>query len=291
MRLPLRGILSFLLLVALGCRHDHLPDDPVAPTGLAETALGRSLIEKAVEITNSWIDPEAGIRFAPSWRTLGPEESNDVVRVYSIDVLHAPVTYMVAVPTRCRCVFVQPRAYEKWLQTHLSHNGQTLEVSEERLLAFMLLHEAGHIVHGDPGEFDGSGSGALNTNITIEKEREQNADLFAVQQLKRAMLPAKGAKDMGPWLNAQLTSVDLSNLGFEMQQVRQEQFFGAESLNSPEAFYDVGYTHPNFELRLLTVNDMISNTDTSHQLLANFLAKRVPHSPILFQAPHASSTQ
>jgi hypothetical protein len=75
------------------------------------------------------------------------------------------------------------------------------------------------------------------------------------------------------------------SLSFEMQQVRSERYFGSSLLHTPAAFYDTGYTHPNFELRVLTVNDRISNTEASHQLLANFLAGRAPQSPVLFQAP------
>lgn len=277
-----------LFLFVVGCNRNSVPDDPVGRMGLTETTLGRSLIEKATDFANSWMEPDSGICFAPAWRAPRPQESKDIVRIYAISELHAPATYMVAVPTRCRCVFVQPRVYENWVQNHLSQGGQTLEVSEERLLGFMLLHEAGHIAHGDPGEFDGSGAGVLNTGTTGEKQHEQNADAFAVEQLKRAMMRTK---DSGAWLSAQFASADLSNLAFGMQQVREQRFFGAESLGTPEAFYDVGYTHPNFELRLLTVNDLISNTEASHQLLQNFLAKRIPTSPVLFQAPNASVTR
>jgi hypothetical protein len=287
MRQLSRAIFPLLFLSVLGCQRSSIPDDPVARMGLTETTLGRSLIEKASDFANSWMEPDSGIRFAPAWKAPDPQAPKDIVRIYAVSEFHAPATYMVAVPTRCRCVFVEPRVYENWLQNHLSQSGQTLEVSEERLLGFMLLHEAGHIAHGDPGEFDGNGTGVLNTGTTVEKQREQNADSFAVEQLKRAM---DRRKDVTAWLNAQYASADLANLAFEMQQVREMRFFGSESLGTHEAFYDVGYTHPNFELRLLTVNDLISNTETSHQLLQNFLTKRTSESPVLFQAPNSSVT-
>lgn len=288
MRRRSKPILSVLLvfLYFSGCKRNSPTENPVTTIGLTETTLGRSLIEKAADIANSWIDPQVGVHFDPSWKTPDSRQSKDVVLIYAISELRAPSTYMVAVPSHCRCVFVQPHAYENWLRDHMSRNGQRLEVSEERLLGFMLLHEAGHIMHGDPGEFDGSGGGSLNTSTTIEKQREQDADSFAVQQLKHAM---ERKTDVTAWLNAQYASADLANLAFEMQRVREERFFGAESLGTPQVFYDVGYTHPNFELRLLTVNDLISNTETSHQLLESFLTKRTPQSPVLFQAPHATS--
>jgi hypothetical protein len=255
--------------------------------GLTETALGHSLIENAARFANSWLSPESGIHYTPSWKISKSQGDDGDVAIYAIGELHAPRTYMVAVPVGCRCVFVQPRAFETWLNDHLSHTGLTLEVSEDRLLAFMLLHESGHIAHGDPGQFDGSGDGPLNASTIIDKTREQNADAFAVQQLKQAI---GRTKDTGAWTSAQFAAIDLSNLSFEMQQVREERFFGSETLGTPEAFDDLGYTHPNFELRLLTVNDAISNTKDSHELLENFLAKRAPHNPVLFQAPGAHLT-
>lgn len=283
-----RSALALLLVLVLGCQHKASRENPVTKMGLSETVLGRPLIEKAAAFANSWISPDTGIRFAPSWKITDSQEGKGIVAIYAISDVHAPVTYMVAVPVGCRCVFVQPRAYEGWLQDHLSHTGLTLDVSEDRLLAFMLLHEAGHIVHGDPGQFDGSGTGPLNTGTTLEKTREQSADAFVVEQLKRAI---GRTKDTDAWMSAQLATVDLANLSFEMLQVREERFFGSESLATPQAFYDLGYTHPNFELRLLTVNDAIANTMASHELLADFLAKRVPRSPVLFQAPAAHPTQ
>jgi hypothetical protein len=244
--------------------------------GLTETVLGRALVENAVAIANSWTEPTFKVKFIPTWKASPSTGPTDAVPVFAISELHAPANYMVAVPAQCRCVFVQPRAYQTWLHNHLSNRGPTLEISEERLLAFMLLHEAGHITHGDPGEFDGSGSGSLNTDMTVEKQREENADTFAVGQLKDAI---SRTKDITPWLNALNASKDLSNLSFEMDEVRMLDHPGSD------AYYDVGYTHPNFELRVLTVNDLISNTPLSHQLVENFLSRRTPYGPVLFQAP------
>ncbi len=98
------------------------------------------------------------------------------------------------------------------------------------MLGFMLLHEAGHISHGDPGEFDRSGTGSLNTNMTAEKQRETDADSFAVAQLRGAI---SRTKNYDAWASAQFATIDLSNLAFEMQQVRQERFFGSDLLHTP----------------------------------------------------------
>jgi len=279
MRPPTQFAVLTIALFILGCRYGSRNEDPVAGMGLTETVLGRALVEKSVSLANSWLERGIGIHFMPSWKTPSGTDARDAVPVYAISELHAPANYMVAVPARCHCVFVQPRVYETWLRDHPSHSGLTLEVLEERLLAFMLIHEAGHIAYGDPGQFDSSNSGSLNTDATAEKQREESADAFAVEQLRGALTRTK---DTDAWLNALNATKDLANLSFEMQQVRSEQCFGSESLHTPAAFYDVGYTHPNFELRVLTVNNLISNTETSRQLLANFQAGRAPQSSVLF---------
>jgi hypothetical protein len=258
--------------------------DLVAQMGLTETALGHPLIERSATIANSWLDPALKTHFTPNWK--GPDSlaGGDPVTIYSISEFRAPANYRVAVPVGCLCVFVEPHVFESWLRQHMSSSGITLEVNEERLLAFMLLHEAGHIVDGDPGDFDEGGVGNLNLSPTVKKEREQKADAFAVEQLKGAI---SRTKEIGPWLDALNATKDLANLSFEMEQVRSQKYFGAALLHTPAAYYDTGYSHPNFELRILTVNDQISNTETSHQLLASFLEGRGSNAAptILFQSP------
>jgi hypothetical protein len=278
----LRRVAALSLILASGCRQQSKPVDAVEQMGVTESALGHLLIERAAMIANSWLDPALKVHFSPHWVSSTSSPGMNSVAIYSISEFHAPANYMVAVPVGCQCVFVEPHLYESWLKQHMSSSGLTLEVDEERLLAFMFLHEAGHIVNRDPGDFDEGSSGSLNLDPTAEKQREQRADAFAVEQLKGAISRTKQTE---PWLDALNATKDLANLSFEMQQVRSEKYFGSALLHTPAAYYDTGYTHPNFELRILTVNDQISATETSHQLLENFLQGRTSTStpPVLFQ--------
>src|ERR1700730_13871683 len=106
-----RSATALVLLCVFGCRHTPPTQDPVMRMGLTETVLGRSLIENALTIANSWIDPSKGIRFAANW-VKQDRSSKDIVPIYAISTLNAPATYLIAVPSGCRCIFVQPRAYE-----------------------------------------------------------------------------------------------------------------------------------------------------------------------------------
>jgi hypothetical protein len=60
--------------------------------------------------------------------------------------------------------------------------------------------------------------------------------------------------------------------------------FGATNLCSRAVFSDAGYTHPNFELRLLTANDMLMHTPQSEQLVQDFMSCRRTPVPALYKA-------
>jgi hypothetical protein len=247
--------------------------------GLLETTNGRELAEKGVKLANSLLGPEAKMALRTSWTEEKPGERHQVATVYLVNAAGAPPLYMVVVPSDCSCIFVQPQRYSAWVVQHSTALNSMLPVSPENVLAFMLLHEMGHISNGDRGEFVESRS--ENGSELSAKEREERADSFAVAQL---MAAAKRAKDTDVWLNAMRVEMDLASLSWNAQVLRQHDYFGSIVLATPEAFADAGYTHPNFELRILTVNDQISHTATSHMLLEKFLASRNrKNDPVLFR--------
>jgi len=46
--------------------------------------------------------------------------------------------------------------------------------------------------------------------------------------------------------------------------------FGATVLRDRRVIFDEGYSHPNFELRILIVNELLSNTDAAKALREEF---------------------
>jgi hypothetical protein len=111
--------------------------------------------------------------------------------------------------------------------------------------------------------------------ITTTSESEFLVHTVALghTELSLNSLPAKASKRLR-----------LSILSLNMAAVRVLEQFGATSLCSRAVFADSGYSHPNFELRLLVANDLLSRSPTSRDLLDSFLTCRAkPNSGILFQ--------
>ncbi|MDF0522485.1 hypothetical protein P0R31_35180 [Bradyrhizobium yuanmingense] len=51
---------------------------------------------------------------------------------------------------------------------------------------------------------------------------------------------------------------------------------GPREIRAKNLFADSGLSHPNYELRILTVNDIISNSPTSRELVQQFESCRAP---------------
>lgn len=271
-------VLLLVITCAIGCSHSRSSENPVSTMGLFETTNGRELTDRAVTQANLLLGPDAKITLRTSWTPEKPGNGNPTATIYLVNATGAPPLYMVVVPSDCSCILVQPQRYTAWIEQHSASLSSMLPVESENVLAFMLLHEVGHILNGDHGEFTDQG-GERNTSLT--KEREERADSFAVEQLLAA---AKRTKDTGAWLTAMHVEMDLANLSWNVQARRQDEYFGSVVLRTPAAFADMDYTHPNFELRMLTVNNQIAHTETSRKLLEAFLANRIhQNNSVLFK--------
>jgi hypothetical protein len=174
-------------------------------------------------------------------------------------------------------------SFAHWMKEHTEALPQQMKaVDPANVLAFMLLHEVGHIIHGDPGQFeDAETTAASNTVQTEQKERESKADRFAIEQVAAA---ADDRNSVDGWLAAMRMELALSDLSWNMAALRFLDHFGATSLCSSAVFSDAGYTHPNFELRLLVVNDILVHKAASKQLLQDFIGCRKRPPQVLYQA-------
>jgi hypothetical protein len=148
------------LLIA-GCKDDLNKQNPVHRLGLIETALGRPIADQAINSANAVIDARTEAKLRGSWRNA---QENDII-VYLIASTAVPSVYGVIIPNACRCVFVQPTAFNHWMTDHTEALPQMKAVEPQTVLAFMLLHEVGHIVHGDPGQFEDTGESVAPNRI------------------------------------------------------------------------------------------------------------------------------
>jgi hypothetical protein len=265
-RLILQGLYGLILLLLAGCEQDI--QNPVERLGLQETTLGRALVEEAVNAANAVIGQHHPYRFARSWQTTSVEQSGTTIRIYLPAPDGVSAVYNVMVPTNCQCVFVQSSAFHTWVERYSTALPQMLAVEPRDVLVLMLLHELGHIAHGDPGQFETESERVtLNLDQTFQKMREENADRFAVEEVAAA---SRDMQAMQGWLRALSIQMALTNLSWNLNAARMLDHFGGSTLCSRFLFADTGYSHPNLELRILTMNALLFETPTSQQLLESF---------------------
>jgi hypothetical protein len=248
--------------------------DPVTASGYTETKKGRPLITQAIGIANAILAASSSYKLREGWTPADKDKpATNELAVYLIARTLPP--FVIQVPFKsCRCVFVQQPAFRKSLSAYSGKPKQMLRVEPSHMLAFMLLHEVGHVDNGDPGAFDG-GSADLNVTETEQKERERVADGFAARALVAASNYTKSTSGFLDSMNVQLA---VTNASWNLAAVRLLDRFGGSTLCAKDLFADRGLSHPNYELRILTVNDIIAHSPTSHELVRQFETCRAPTS-------------
>src|SRR5262249_32847209 len=139
----------------------------------------------------------------------------------------------------------------------------------DAILAFMLLHEIGHLAHGDNKgvSFAPLPTSAKDLNIerTAEKDVEFGADAWAAERVREAFQPGKQG-----FMSAMDIELAMTSISWNVARRRLIDNFGATVLRDPRVIFDQGYSHPNFELRMLVVNELLSNTDAAKALRREF---------------------
>ncbi|WP_244788356.1 hypothetical protein [Cupriavidus pauculus] len=154
-----------------------------------------------------------------------------------------------------------------WLAKQTGGAGR-LDADAPRLLAFMLLHEIGHLVKNSTGmAFTNGELSELNVAPTVAKYREQDADEFASQIVIDAMeeKPPSSASIEANWISTALVT-----LSWNMQAHRSLDEFGATATGKPAVFFDPNLSHPNLDWRILHSNYLIQKTPASKALLDAF---------------------
>jgi hypothetical protein len=72
-------------------------------------------------------------------------------------------------------------------------------------------------------------------------------------------------------MKVQLT---LTNMGWNLARRRFIDNFGATVLRDPRVIFDQGYSHPNFELRILVANELVSDSPAAKELRQEFESMR-----------------
>lgn len=237
-----------------------------AQFGYAETTDGRSLLSEAISKSNTVLSGSP-FHLVPSWLPF----TNDGTAVPVYLIRNDPAD-MVFVPRNCFCIVVVPQTLSNWLATN-SADPNDLAIADNAILAFILLHEVGHLAHHDNAgvSFSPLPTDAKNLNIELNtaKDVEFAADAWAADKVREAFQPGKAG-----FLSAMDIQFALTHASWNLARRRLIDDFGATVLRDPRVIFDEGYSHPNFELRMLVVNELLSDTEASKALRREFESLR-----------------
>jgi hypothetical protein len=279
------GIPAAALVVVLsGCRSagDTAPVQGIEAYGLSESAVDHPTVEPAIRMANLVLGPSSAATFAPGWKT---PSSASAVRVVAAAPEGLGETEVMTSYHQCNCVIVQVGRMSAWLSQQTGTGEALLAIDIRNLIAYMLLHEMGHVKLGDVvGDEISSGETSqaerFNLNPTTQKEHEVAADLYAA----KAIAAAEQEKGTDRGVAAARIDVTLAQLAWNLAEHRLIDNFGGTALHRPSLFYDVGLSHPNLEWRILSVSAAISDSPTSRKLLSDFESSREPQSTVLYRA-------
>lgn len=306
--MPLAGA-AMCWLVLQGCRraeqsHSHgLSAEQVLATGFTKAVRTGGTVVKALALCNpvlakapSPTGRTGGFKLLDGWQRSATATGEEMeIPVY---LIHSPQSAgdmassraWVRVPEGRAAILIEEEPMDEAVNGPRAAGSETtLAIKGEERLAVMLLHEVGHIANGDYGAFTEAvppDLSSLNLRENLEKSREFKADAFAAQAI------AVATKGSGGEIEAQMAAMTLgmclSSWSFNLSKERLLDNFGATGLNRPAVFWDKGNSHPNMELRVLTILHLLMHDKTSAGLLDDFLAHRRAGSGeprILWQKP------
>lgn len=265
------GLLSLLA----GCSR---PDSTTTPNpaekyALKETLVGWSAVEQAMQLVNNALNDDVGFRFGDA-RNRPSGYTDKFIPVCLIDEPNLVRLGPSFVPEGEECVLVNAGELAKLATLFAGDAEVPFTNTEGDLLALILLHELGHIRYGDSGAcVDERLLPRTNLNLTANgmKARELRADAFAAEHIRDAFAAVNSA----PRLMAGFRLRDtLAKVAWNFTSRRVLNDFGATILRRPDVFWDSGYSHPNTEFRILTMQYLVSPTGDSERLLEQFREAR-----------------
>jgi hypothetical protein len=268
-----RSLILLLFFCCLANTTRAQQSDPLTTLGLQPTPIGRNAAQAAIEHANAILAGHSHFLLFGSWET-APVTVNpaDIVRVYMVAKIKNGNDFGITVPYDCGCILLQSQVVSDQIRVYSAQNSRMMKVDGNYVLCFMLLHEIGHIDHGDFGNYVANQpKHSYNLNHTTQKDIELGADRFAATTISTA-LDDKG--NVLGWLSALDTQLALTDVSWNLAEIRIIDYLGATTLCSKFVFEDDGYTHPNFELRILTANNFLQHTPESATLLESFEACR-----------------
>jgi hypothetical protein len=254
--------------------------------GYSEPPRYRVVVEKAVALVNAVRNPTLGLPLTPGWRAAQPA----AIPVYLVAGPGIGNQEIAFVPRGQRLIFVSDRGLARLKSRFDGYGSAGFSYQLHEPLALVLLHETGHLYHGDRHQNRG---GAPFSLADLQKPSSQvqdpevRADLFAVSQIRNALKPRTPPTRFSAGLELGLF---LPKAAWNLASQRLLGHFGGTTLHVPELFRN-GNSHLNFELRFLIMEYALHRSQEARTLLTDFLQhqaladQKARRSPPLYQAP------
>jgi hypothetical protein len=259
------SLTAVVLLAASGCRNtvEHPSVPGIEAYGLVESPVDHPRLPTSINMAETILGTGASVKLVAGWK---PAQNSDI-RVFAVAPEGFSDRELMSSYAECRCVDAKVGGVVPWLEKSMGNGNTLLDVDVANLVAYMLLHETGHIVHGDSLDNRKDSSGisskrsSLNLEPTAEKDREIAADRFAADAIRTATTE----KGTDRAIAASKVALTLSEFSFNFVEHRLLDNFGGTEVHAPGLFWDPGLSHPNLEWRILSVNDAISNSLRDYQ--------------------------
>jgi hypothetical protein len=263
MKLPVVALLTGFMVSAC----DPTDHTTVAPEsfGLARTGIEADLVNQAIEVANTILAGGDANLFR---RDLSPQAGPREVPVSLLSSLNLSGSDVIWVPPNCRCVYIQAPALRRWIDRAKHADGYGDPFDEKYVVAFMLLHEMGHILQGTSGEYLRSEDPAssLNVRSTDAKLAESAADAFAEAELVERLRSGGN--------QAQTASAIVSNISILSNNIYYAITLGQGLTEimclTPTIYWDWGYSHPNLVFRLMETMNRLAPSPQTARIVADF---------------------
>ncbi len=310
----MRHFVTFVSLIACATVVEHgnrswAQDAPKVPTSKEfsekydDSETDRSLVVKAIENANILLGPDSPFVLQPSWAP-APAEGKTIIPVFLGKPRGAESHSIAFVPDGESCIIIE--AGELAILDSMMGNTAKNAVKQPlpTCLTVVLLHETGHIAQKHNGRMDGKPDKYVVTkklkeeaDLDIEtriedaklamtkanfkseeKQREFDADAFAANRFSNARDDkARFSRSMRA-LNL-VTSIPM--ICWNLGTARMLDAFKAENLlklDRNTVYWDSDNEHPNFELRMLTINALIARGTEAEkgtqELVLDFTARQ-----------------
>jgi hypothetical protein len=239
----------------------------VAPErfGLARTSRESDLVNQAIAAANTILAGRDSLVFRYDIR---PQSSPDEVPVSILSSLNLSGSDVIWTPPNCRCVYIQAQALRRWIEQAEYAHGYGSRFDEKYVVAFMLLHEMGHVLQGKSGEYLASEDPDSNSNVlsTNTKIAESDADSFAESQIVGQL--REGGR------RAQTASVIVTNIVILANNIYYDVTLSQGLTEilclTPTIYWDHGYSHPNLVFRLMGTVNRLAPSPEATRIVADF---------------------